>query len=437
MAKLHGIHLDHKKNTADMAPVRMDSPWSVTLPMNMHIGKPAIPVVKVGDEVKVGTLIGEPDGYISAPIHASVSGTITNIAPMWTSGGSQFTAVTIKSDGLMTLDETIAPPDLHDYNSFIKAVRDSGVVGLGGAGFPTSVKLDVKDLSRVDAVLINGAEFEPYITSDTRTMIDDLDFVREGIELLKKYLKVEKFVIGIEKNKSEAIKSMKKLESDPAVSVKVLPSMYPQGGEKVLTFHATGKVVPEGKLPIDVGCIVINVTTLSAVAKYVKTGMPLVERVVTVDGGAVSEPKNVIVPIGTPLLEVFNFCGGFKEDPVKVLYGGPMMGLSVKDINSPILKNNNAVLAFNAKEGHLPPPTPCIRCGRCVRACPLGLMPLDFARGYLLRDYELLEDRHINLCMECGCCSYVCPAHRPLVEDNKLAKAVLKRHKEKMKGAKN
>ncbi|MBO7217862.1 MAG: electron transport complex subunit RsxC, partial [Clostridia bacterium] len=345
--------------------------------------------------------------------------------------------VTIKSDGLMTMDESITPPDVHDYDSFIKAVRDSGAVGLGGAGFPTAVKLDVKDPSRIESVVINGAECEPYITSDTRTMIDEADLVREGIELLKKYLGVKKFVIGIEKNKPEAIKSMKALESDPDVSVKVLPSMYPQGGEKVLTFHAVGKVVPEGKLPIDVGCIVINVTTLSFIAKYVKTGIPLVEKVVTVDGGAVSEPKNVIVPLGTPLLEVFNFCGGFKEDPVKVLYGGPMMGLSVKDINSPVLKNNNAILAFNAKEGHLPPPTPCIRCGRCVRACPLGLMPLDFARAYTLRDYELLEARHINLCMECGCCSYVCPAHRPLVEDNKLAKAVLRRHKEKMKGAKN
>ncbi len=436
MAKLHGIHLPHRKNTASLSPVRMPAPLSVTLPMNMHIGAPASPVVNVGDEVKVGTLIGEPSGYVSAPIHSSVSGKVTGIAPMWTSGGSQVTAVTIKSDGLMTADESLAPPDIHDYDSFIKAVRDSGAVGLGGAGFPTSVKLDIKDLSRLETVVLNGAECEPYITSDTRTMIDRFDSVREGIELLKKYLGAKKVVIGIEANKSEAIASMKKLEDD-TVSVKVLPAMYPQGGEKVLCYHCTGKVVPEGKLPIDVGCIVLNVTTLAFIAEYAKTGMPLVEKTVTVDGGAVKEPKNVIVPLGTSLLEVFEFCGGFKEEPTKVIYGGPMMGLSVKDINSPILKNNNAILAFNSKEGHLPPPTPCIRCGRCVRACPLGLMPLDFARAYALRDYELLEARHINLCMECGCCSYVCPAHRPLVEDNKLAKAVLRKHKEDMKGAKS
>lgn len=435
MAKLHGIHLPHRKNTADMAPVAMPSPWSVTLPMNMHIGKPANPVVKVGDEVCVGTLIGEPTDYISAPVHSSVSGTITNVAPMWTSGGSQVLAVTIKSDGLMTVDKNIAPPEVTDYDSFIKAVRDSGSVGLGGAGFPTAVKLDIKDLSRLETIVLNGAECEPYITSDTRTMIDRADSIREGIELLKKHLGAKKVIIGIEANKSTAIASMKKLE-DETVSVKVLPAMYPQGGEKVLCYHCTGKVVPEGKLPIDVGCIVLNVTTLAFIAEYIKTGMPLVEKVVTVDGGAVVEPKNVIVPLGTPLLEVFKFCGGFKEDPTKVIYGGPMMGLSVKDINSPILKNNNAILAFDSKEGHLPPPTPCIRCGRCVRACPLGLMPLDFARAYALRDYELLEARHINLCMECGCCSYVCPAHRPLVEDNKLAKAVLRKHKEDLKGAK-
>ncbi len=434
MAKLHGIHLPHRKNTANMSPVRMSAPLSVTLPMNMHIGAPATPLVKVGDEVKVGTLIGEPVGYISAPIHSSVSGTVTNVAPMWTSGGSQVTAVTIKSDGLMTMDENIAPPEVHDFDSFIKAVRDSGAVGLGGAGFPTSVKLDVKDPSKIDAVIINGAECEPYITSDTRTMIDDAEYVKSGIELLQKYLGARNIIIGIEENKKEAIAEMKKLVND-TVTVKVLPSLYPQGGEKVLVYNCTGKVVPEGKLPIDVGCIVINVTTLSFIAKYIKTGMPLVEKTLTVDGSAVKEPKNITVPVGTSLADVFEFCGGFKAEPFKVLYGGPMMGLSVKDMNSPVLKNNNAVLAFTETDAHLPEPSSCIRCGRCVRACPLNLMPLDFARAFAMRDYDLLEDRRINLCMECGCCAYVCPANRPLVENHKLAKAALRKHKEKMKGA--
>lgn len=433
MSKLHGIHLPHRKNTADMPAVRMPAPPCVTIPMAMHIGAPAKPVVKVGDEVKVGSLIGEAGGFVSSPVHSSVSGKVTAVAPIWASNGSEVIAVTIQSDGEMTVDENIAPPVVSDFESFVAAVKESGVVGLGGAGFPTAVKLGVKDLSVIDEVIINGAECEPYITSDTRTMIDNAEYVKKGIELLRKYLGVKKFILGIEQNKPNAIREMKKLEGD-GVAVKVLPSIYPQGGEKVLIYNCTGKIVPEGKLPIDVGTIVINVTTLAFIAKYIETGMPLVEKTLTVDGGAVKEPKNVIVPIGTPLEAVFDFCGGFVSEPAKVLYGGPMMGISVKSLDSPILKNNNAILAFNEKEAHLPESTACIRCGRCVRACPLSLMPLEFARGYALRDYDLLEERKVNLCMECGCCSYVCPAHRPLVENNKLAKAALRKHLDKMKG---
>lgn len=434
MTKLHGIRLPHRKNTAEMPAVRMSAPKSVTIPMSMHIGAPAKPVVKIGDTVKVGTLIGEANGFVSAPVHSSVSGKVTAVGQTWASNGSQVTAVTIESDGEMSVDESLQAPAVTDYESFIAAVRASGAVGLGGAGFPTSVKLDVKDLSRIETVIINGAECEPYITSDTRTMIDDAEYVKSGIELLEKYLGAKNIIIGIEENKKEAISVMKKLASD-TVSVKVLPSVYPQGGEKVLIFNCTGKIVPEGKLPIDVGCIVINVTTLSFIAKYVKTGMPLVEKTLTVDGSAVKEPKNVIVPVGTSLKDVFEFCGGFSKEPAKALYGGPMMGTAVKTLDVPVLKNNNAIIALAEDEAHLPEPTACIRCGRCVRACPLSLMPLDFARAYAMRDYDLLEDRKINLCMECGCCSYVCPANRPLVENHKLAKAALRKHKEKMKGA--
>lgn len=435
MPLLHGIHLPHRKNTAALSPVRMPVPKSVTIPMSMHIGAPAKPVVKVGDEVKVGTLIGEAGGFVSAPVHSSVSGKVTAIGNVWMSNGSESVAVTIESDGQMLTDESCTPPDVHDYDSFIAAVRASGAVGLGGAGFPTAVKLDVKDTSRIETIILNGAECEPYITSDTRTMIDNAALVSEGIELLKKYLDAKNIIIGIEKNKPEAIAEMKKLESDPAVSVKVLPSIYPQGGEKVLVYHCTGKVVGEGKLPIDVGVVVMNVTTLAFIANYIKTGVPLVEKVLTVDGSAVTEPKNVIVPVGAAISEVFEFCGGFKSEPGKVLYGGPMMGLSVKRLESPVLKNNNALIAFEEKDAHLPEPTNCIRCGRCVRACPMKLMPLDFGRGLALRDYDLLEARKVNLCMECGCCAYVCPTNRPLVENHKLAKAALRIHKETMKGA--
>ncbi len=434
MSKLHGIHVPHRKNTADMTPIRMPAPKSVTIPMSMHIGAPAKPIVKVDDKVKVGTLIAEAGGFVSAPIHSSVSGKVTAIGSVWTSNGSQVSAVTIESDGLMTEDESCVPPEITGYESFISAVRASGAVGLGGAGFPTAVKLDVKDLSRIEAIVINGAECEPYITSDTRTMIDNTELVKEGIELLKKYLKAKNIIIGIEANKPKAITKMRELESDPSVKVKVLPSLYPQGGEKVLLYHCAGKVVPEGKLPIDVGCLVMNVTTLAFIARYIKTGIPLTEKLVTVDGSAVKNPQNVIVPIGTSMADVFEFCGGFKCEPAKVLYGGPMTGTAVKTLDAPILKNNNAILALDEKDAHLPEPTPCIRCGRCVDSCPMNLMPFSFARAFALRDFEELEKRKVNLCIECGCCAYVCPANRPLVENHKLSKAALRKHKEELKG---
>ncbi len=435
LPKLNGIIVPHRKNTASQQAVRMPSPKSVTIPMNMHIGAPSVPCVKVGDQVKVGQLIAEAGGYVSAPVHASVSGKVTSIAPIISSNGAHVDAITIESDGEMTVSETCVPPVVSDYESFIAAVRASGIVGLGGAGFPTSVKLDVKDTSRIQEVVINGAECEPYITSDARTMIDDADSVKDGIELLKKYLDVKKIVIGIEKNKPEAILKMKEIAAvDDCVEVKQLPSVYPQGGEKVLIYNCVGKVVPEGKLPIDVGVIVINCTTLAFIAKYISNGIPLIEKVLTVDGSAVAEPKNVIAPIGTSMQDVFDFCGGFKEEPKKVLYGGPMMGIAVPDTTAPILKNNNAILAFAEKDAVLPEPTPCIRCGKCVSACPLNLMPLEYARALATENMELLELRKVNLCMECGCCSFVCPARRPLVENNKLAKAALRKYQAEKNG---
>lgn len=433
MLKLNGVTVPHRKHTAALKAVKMDLPKAVTIPMNMHIGAPSVPCVKKGDEVKVGQLIAEAGGFVSAPVYASVSGTVSEVGTMLASNGNQVACVTIESDGKNEIFSGCTPKTVTNYDEFIAAVRESGVVGLGGAGFPTSVKLDVKDTSRIQEIVINGAECEPYITSDTRTMIDDADLMAEGIELLKKFLDVKKVIIGIEKNKPEAIKEMQKL-SDDVVEVKVLPSVYPQGGEKVLIYNCTGKIVPEGKLPIDVGVVVLNCTTLAFIAKFIKTGIPLVEKVVTVDGSAVKEPKNVIAPIGTPMIDVFNFCGGFKAEPKKVLYGGPMMGIAVPTLDSPILKNTNAIIALAEKDAVLPEPTQCIKCGKCVDACPLNLMPLDYARGLELKDYALLEKRKVNLCMECGCCSFVCPARRPLVENNKLAKAELRKYQAERDG---
>ncbi len=431
---LKGIHVPHRKNTAQMAAVRMNVPKTVVLPMSMHIGKPSLPTVKVGEHVDVGTLIGEQNGAVSSPIYSSVSGTVKKIDKTLLANGSFTPSVIIESDGLQTNDPGITPPSVSCKAELVDAIQKSGIVGLGGAGFPTYIKFNVKDVSVIEELIINGAECEPYITSDTRTMIDEADDIAFAVSLMKKHLGIKKIIIGIEANKKSAIAKMKVVAANiDGAEVKILPSIYPQGGEKVLIYHTTGKVVPAGKLPIDVGCIVCNCTTMAAIAKFVKTGMPLVEKCITVDGSAVKEPKNVIVPIGTSMADVFEFCGGFRSEPKKILYGGPMMGISVASMDSPILKNTNAVLAFSEKDALRPKTTQCIHCGMCVSHCPFSLSPVGIAKAYKNGNAEELKRLRVDICMECGCCSYICPAKRPLAETNKLAKNMLREYNEKQK----
>ncbi len=433
MKRLGGVHAPHRKNTAAKKPETLPVPSEIILPMSMHIGAPAKPVVKVGDEVKVGQLIGEPGGFVSSPVYTGVSGKVKAIGDFMTLTGQKTTAVTITSDGEQTVYEGVSPPEVTDLETFLAAVKNSGVVGLGGAGFPTAVKLTVKDLGQIDHIIINGAECEPYITSDTRTLLDDADAIKGGVELLKTYMKTKKIVVAIEKNKPEAIAKMKEVfEGADGVDVTVLPSVYPQGGEKVLIYSITGRIVPEGKLPLDVGVIVLNVTTLAAIHKYVKTGMPLVSKCLTLDGSAVKTPKNVIAPIGTPIRDVFDYCGGI-DNSEKILFGGPMMGIAVHDPAMPVMKNTNAALAFDIKAAAIPEPTGCIRCGRCVEHCPLHLMPLNIETAFNLKKPELLEKYKVNVCMECGCCAFICPAKRPLVQVMKLSKIMLRDYQAKKK----
>lgn len=425
MKLLHGVRVPHHKNTAKCVPVRMTVPEIVTIPMSMNIGKPATPVVKVGDTVKVGQLIAEANGFVSSPIYSGVSGKVTKIDQMLLFHGGVCQTIVIASDGEQSLSEDMRAPEVHDFESFVQAVRDSGVVGLGGAGFPTAVKLNV-DPAKVEYICLNGAECEPYITADTRTMLDDAELLVEGIELLKKYYPGARVIIGIENNKPECVKKLSQLTAAlDAVEVQALPALYPQGGEKVIIHNTTGRMVPEGKLPIDVGCMVINTTTLVAVARYIKTGMPLTEKYVTVDGSAVKNPMNVIVPIGTSIKDVVEFTGGFKCQPGKILLGGPMMGIAVPDAEQVVVKNTGAILCLNEKDAVLPEPTACIHCGRCVDACPLKLMPNMLEQAYEQKDGARLQKLKVNLCMECGCCAFVCPGRHRLVESIKLGKAVL------------
>ncbi len=432
--KLHGIKVPHKKNTADSKPVRMTVPKTVTIPMSMHIGKPSKPIVKKGDIVKVGQLIGEPDGFVSSAIHSSVSGKVAKIDEMTSSMGMKIQCITIESDGEQTLYEEIKAPKVNDFESLKTAVKESGVVGLGGAGFPTFVKLSVKDLEKVEAVVINAAECEPYITSDTRTMLDNSEYIFKGIDALRKYMKVNRFIIGIESNKKDAIEKIKKLaDKTDDVEVHVLPSIYPQGGEKVLVFNTMKRVIPKGGLPLDVGAIVINVTTLSFVGKYLEDGIPLVEKCITVDGSAIKDPKNMIAPIGTSIADLIEAAGGYKCEPRKILYGGPMMGIAVPSDAEPVLKNTNAIIAMDEKEATPKKTTACIGCGACMNHCPFRLDPREIARAYKLDRGEELEKLCVDLCMECGCCSFVCPANRPLVQTNKLAKIKLRAYQTKKK----
>lgn len=427
---LRGVHVPHRKNTANTTAVQMPAPQSVTLLTQMHIGKPAIPVVKVGDHVDVGTLIAEQNGLISSPIYASVSGTVKKIADEVISDGNRVPAITIESDGAMTVDGSVAPPVVESKETLIEAIKKSGIVGLGGAGFPTYVKFMTD--KPVDTLLLNGAECEPYITSDSVTMIEKAEDIRLAIETVDKYMGFERIIIGIEKNKPAAIAKMKELAAkNSKIQVKVLPSVYPQGGEKVLVYHVTSKQIGLGQLPADAGCIVCNTSTMAAIGAYLRTGMPLVERTVTVDGACIQEPKNVLVPVGTTLKDLFDFCGGLTEDPEKVLYGGPMMGISVPDLDVPVLKHTNAILALSAKEVKVPKTTACIRCGACVNHCPFGINPPAIAKGLRTDDVSMMVKGGIETCMECGCCEFVCPANRPLVQNNKLAKVALRKHKEK------
>lgn len=424
---LPGVRVPHRKNTADSVPVRITTPRLVTIPMSMHIGAPAVPVVKPGDRVETGQLIAEAGGFVSSPVYASITGTVTKIEPIITPLGQSVPSITITAGEEQKIAETVKPPVVENAGQFTDAVRNSGVVGLGGAGFPTAVKIPMKDLSAIREVVINGAECEPYITSDTQTMMQDTALLAEGIAMLEKYLGVKKVLFAIERNKPQCIARVSAaLKDDENVRVVSLPSLYPQGGEKVLIYHTTGKTVPEGKLPIDVGVVVFNCTTLAAIARYVKTGMPLIEKYVTVDGPAVKHPQNVIAPIGTPMQDVFDFCGGFSEEPKKLLYGGPMMGTAVSDLSAPVLKNTNALLAFGARDVAPAEETACLRCGRCVSHCPLHLRPCEIERAYQMGHTAELEKLKVNICMECGCCSYICPAGRPLVQTNKLAKALLR-----------
>ena len=426
---LHSIHVSHYKHTAGCATEVMPVPDVVKISMSQHIGAPCKPLVQKGDYVKVGQLIGDTDAFVSAPIHSSVSGTVTGIEEQRSAAGGMDTLVVIEADKKQEVYEGIKVPEAKDLPEFIKAIRDSGLVGLGGASFPTHIKFNPKNIDEVHTLIVNAAECEPFITSDHRLMLEDAEDLIAGCQLLMKHIGLDEGYIGLEENKPDAIEHLDKLIAAKGISnLKTfkLQARYPKGAERVLIYEITGKTMNAGELPAQHGVILSNVTTIAFVGQYFRTGMPLVSKRMTVDGDAVATPKNVIAPIGTQICDVIAFCGGYKEEPRKILMGGPMMGRAIFSDEMPIVKNNNAILAFSKAQSMVKEETACINCGRCHQACPFGLIPTALADAYARRDAQALSDLKVMQCMECGSCSYICPARRPLGFTNKLGKAVVK-----------
>ncbi len=422
------LRLPHRKNTAEKETVKLPLPAVVTIPLKQNIGAECEPLVKVGDKVLVGTKIGDSDKGFSVPVHSSVSGTVKEITEIFGVSGDTTRAVVIESDGEMT-EEKFVPPVINTADDLVRAARECGLVGLGGAGFPTHIKIAPAADDAIDTLIVNGAECEPYITSDYRTCVEHFHDVIDGVYLLKEKLNLKNIIIAVEDNKPEAIRILyeiatDKRDEDNTVKIMRLTSRYPQGAEKVLVYNATKRKIPFGKLPADVGCLVMNITSIAVLNKFATTGKPLVAKLLTVDGDAVKDPKNVLVPIGTPIKEVLDFCGT-EETVSKILYGGPMMGVTVTSDSAVITKQNNAILAF--KGDNAVPTTPCIRCGKCAAACPMDLTPAPVEFALKNNATDKLKKFNINYCIECGSCSYTCPAGRPLTQCMRTAKSMLRR----------
>lgn len=423
-----GLHpADGKGATENKSIITLAAPTELVYPMMQHIGAPCIPCVSVGDTVTMGQKIGDSDAFVSSPVHATVSGTVKAIEPRRHPNGRMIESVVVENDGLYTLH-----PDIHPYDNVdkltreekIALIREAGVVGMGGACFPTFIKVNPPADKKIDVCIVNGAECEPYLTSDHRVMIEAPVPVLEGLKLIMGILGVDKGYIGIEENKPEAIKVMRSLSKDyEGIEVKVLKTKYPQGSEKHLIKAVTGREVPSGKLPADVGVVVNNIDTCTAVFNAITRHQPLLSRIVTVSGSGVNKPSNFRVPVGTPFEYVLEAAGGIKEETKKVIMGGPMMGVAQFDLSVPVVKGTSGILAFTDKELSFKNTSPCIRCGKCVKSCPMHLMPLYLNAYASAKDMDKCLEYNIMDCIECGICSYTCQSEQHPTQNIKLMKA--------------
>ena len=425
-----GVHPhDMKAATNEKAIEQLAPPAVVVIPMSMHFGAPCTPLVKAGDHVKVGQKIGEFHG-LGAPIHASVSGTVKAVEPRPYSMGGNITSVVIENDMQDEVSEEVqapADPNALSVEEMVEIVKNAGIVGMGGATFPTHVKI-TSGIGKVNTVIINGAECEPYITGDHRTMLERPEEIIGGAKFLAKMFGVDKVVIGVEDNKRNGIDAMNTgiAEQKAPVVVEPLRCRYPQGGEKQLCQAITGRQVPPGGLPADIGCAVFNINTTCAIYRALTTGMPVVRKIVTVSGSGVVEPKNLECPIGTPVSNLLDACGGLKDGTYKLIAGGPMMGMAQYTADISVAKGTGAILAFCENEEKTVENPQCIRCGKCVSVCPMHLEPLFMYQYASKGMVEELNDAHIMDCMECGACSYICPARMHLTHMFKTGKQLVK-----------
>ncbi len=420
----YGIHVDGKKHlTCNSKIESMPAPDTVYISMSQHIGAPAIPVVEVGDTVIKGQLIGKSSGFISANVHSSICGEVISICDMDSGFGQKQKHVVIKNNGK---DDQFLYEDLKDFEpkTLIERIHDAGIIGLGGAGFPTAVKLSPK--TPLDTLIINGAECEPYLTCDHRLMIEKTEEIYKGIKYVAMALGLDKIIIGIEANKPDAIEAFKVYDD---LDVVVLKKQYPMGSEKHLIYCTTGRKVPVGKMPFDVGVCVQNIKTMIACYQAIELNLPLTDSVMTVSGNGIKQPKNVKFAIGTSYSDVIEFCGGLNDDAVKLIGGGPMMGKAFISLSHSTRKTASGLLALSDKETDRSSPTNCINCAKCAKNCPMRLMPM-YIEGYALAgDYVNAKKYGAMNCLECGSCAFNCPAKRPLVQSISLAKAKIKEMK--------
>ena len=414
-----GVHPDDGKSLSKDEPIRDILPGELlTYPLSQHIGAPAVPCVEVGQHVQIGTKIAEAGGFVSCPIHASVSGDIVSIGPCMTLKGETEKCIVIKNDGSYTFqNEPVQDRDVDAMTSeeILAAIRNAGIVGLGGAGFPMHVKLGVKDPNTIDYLIVNGSECEPYLTSDYRLMLECSEELMRGLSYLLKLFPKAEAVIGIENNKPDCIEKLSAMAKN-RIRVEALAAKYPQGGERMLIYALTGRKLNVSMLPAQVGCVVVNVASVIAATEALEKGLPLTRKVMTITGDGVKHPANVRAYIGDSYRHVLDACGGFEGNPHKVISGGPMMGISMFTLDIPVVKTSASILAFSKDNVAEKDMSPCIRCGACMRACPEGLVPQLLALLSDRNQFDQFEKNGGMECIECGCCAYVCPAKRPLVQ---------------------